>query len=1389
MRRVHRNSLCDGMNRTLNDLPRPITKTICLMKTEISLRTNPLAGFARGGLRTAAAAAAMLFCAGNLLANTVTLLSGGPGAGYVDGDITTQALFNTPSGLAIDSSGNYLFVADRNNNAVRELEFDINTAGTILVYTNNVQANNLFSQPIGVALDQYNNLFVLDRGNGKNGNVLVFDYTGELILTNLSNITNAVGIAVDQNDNMFVTASNRVIEVTAGGMVTNLATITATNCSLGGIVVKHNGLLAVCDTGRNGILLINPDSGVVTTNAGFHGRGDFVSLNNFAYSNQATFFQPSGITESGDGTLIVTDFGNDRVKAVLANGIVTNVYGVTSNDWVSPWPGYEDGNVTLPDEPGGVAGRCEFGIVLAPDGSLYVSEDYYHILRHVTDTPFVPEPIPPSAPSGLTAIVVTNAGALQVNLQWTASQSGVVTNYLVEVSKTSGGPYTIIGTTTATTFIDTGAEGDLEPGYTNYYVIQAEGSDTESLYSNEAGVGIPVLPPAPPVIGWFDYEWNGLDYISTFHPLTNGPVTVDNDLNYAITNPVVIPTYYISGLTPLPITPTNGDPSPPQYQNGVPSVPSLQTPLPITVYSNLTIEAISKNAGGYSSIATAQITYQCAAPAIIGNTNAAQFYLSDVTTNVIYFYTTDGTDPLTNQLASQEIVATNLTMPIGIDISTNFVFSVRAFRGGYLPSGLLTNIFLAQNFLANELTWGFASGYCSSTFVGSPGEIFYAPVTLTTLGNASIYSMGFDMVVTNLGAHAVPPGDFYFEPMLMEPATESNTDISVLTPIPPYEFVGEDSSPPPPSQLRSFNNTNFVDLEITDTNLNELAVSWFEMYGKTNLYNTTAQTLISHSEAFIEEIPDGSHPNQVIVGGYAFQIPTNAVPGEQYEIQFQRPSADNDGIGGNGANVVIEVPTTGSLSNGPVNGIKMVTVGQPKYLVGDVNPFYWFNAGNFGTGDLINNWVSDVQDVFDAAIYQLNAPPAGSDFFDAMDSAGGIGAYDAAAGYWTNANITASTAQRNALFNVNDATTIDEMAFGDGTLDVCDVYVTLLRSQFQDLYWFQRFYTNDPVNGVFGRVAMAILSQTNVDGGVSSPGGSPGAGPAPNQAPISITNTPVVHFAAGDYQATADTTISVPVTATVYGLNPMRLLMFNAFVTPLDGSPALTSTITFSPNAPFNNTSLYNPPNTFGLETNSSANCAETFLPVTFPIPSNVGIIGSNIIGYLNIPIPANATSSSAYAISFAHASGSPNGLISFPKTTYTGLITLSSRTNSTYNDGIPDTWRLRYFGTIYNQLSVSNADADGTGLNNWQKYLAGLNPTDPTSVLNEGTDQPMAQNPQDLVLYWPSVSGQTYIIKRSPTLFPGQWTSISTNIGDGTYMEIHDTSGGSYRYYQVTTP
>ncbi|HEX3627757.1 MAG TPA: hypothetical protein VH280_20295 [Verrucomicrobiae bacterium] len=1359
------------------------------MKTEIYPRRGPLARSARLALCGAAVIATLT--AGTLsAAPSVQTLGGGDSTshtGYKDGE-TLYALFNTPKGLALDGSGD-LFIADYGNNAIRMLT-DLggpNNGETLTYATNGVNA------PVGVVVDSADNLYILNRGGtgavSTNGTIVEYDVYGLLVGTNASHLTNAAAIALDKSGNIYVTErTNLVVEYTAATNFT-VATVTATNALLQGIAVLPSGNLAVCDSRRNGIYTIDPGTGIWTTNAGFNGVGDGTGPNNIGIPNSlAKFVNPYGVAAAGDGTLIVSDYGNDRVKVITAAGITTNLYGVSSNDWVSEtpplqYPGWVDGTVAVPDALAGVAGRSQAGVVLSPDGTtIYTTEDYYDLIRRTTGASFATFVTAPAAPIGLSAVVQTNGqGLLQVVLTWSPVTTGNVTNYLVESAPSSGGPYTIIGETTGTTFTDTTVSSG---GKQYFYVIQAANSGGPGPISQEVSVTTPTLPPAPPTIGWYDYEFIYPEVVSVFHPLTNAVYVTYNDLSYAVDyDGTVGQAFYISGPTPF----TNS----PNAQNGTTigtfspgKLPTDSEPtLIVSTYSNLTIKAITEATAStvYSAVSSVQIIYQCATPVLINATNAALFYISDATTNVTYYYTTDGTDPLTNQIQSQSLIATNSVMTIGVNVSSNFTCSVRAFRSGYMPSTLVSTPFFAKNFQANELTWGFASGYCSSKFVASPGQIFYAPVTLTTLPGTSIYSMGFNMTVTNLGPDPVPFDDYSFSSMLDAPTTQSNTTVTVYYPILPLEFVGLFANPPPPGQIVNYNGTNFENMVTYGTN-NELAVAWVEMYGKTNLYVTTKQTLISYSEAFLTQLT--ASPG-VIVGGYSFQVPTNAQPGEQYEIHLQNPAADNDGMGADGSAVMMDVPTDGSLSNGPINGIKIVTVGQPRYMAGDVYPFDWFNAGDFGKGDL-SDWIDDIQEVFDYAIYDLNPPQVGSDFADAMDSAGGFGAYDAAAGYWTNSNVTATGAAENALFDPNN-NNLNTMPFGNGVLDICDVYVTFLRANFPNLYWWQRFYTNDTVNGVFARVAIPITSHTNVSNGVSSPAGRFSLKSAMvSTGPVSITNTPTIHFAAGDYVVSAgQTNLSIPVTATVYGQYPLCMLMFNVSVTPLDGSPDITTPVTFSPNAPFNNSSIYNS----GVASNSTVNCAQAFLPVTYPVSSSAYVTGSNVIGYLNVTIPANAPASSAYALSFAHASASPNGLVSFPRTTYTGLITLSSRTNSTYNDGIPDSWRLRYFGTINNELSVSNADADGTGMNNGQKYLAGLDPTDPTSVLKAGTDQKMAQSPQDMVLYWPTVNGQTYVIKRSPTLFPGQWTAISTNIGDGTYMEIHDTSGGPNRYYEVTTP
>src|SRR5206468_12688358 len=175
--------------------------------------------------------------------------------------------------------------------------------------------------------------------------------------------------------------------------------------------------------------------------------------------------------------------------------------------------------------------------------------------------------------------------------------------------------------------------------------------------------------------------------------------------------------------------------------------------------------------------------------------------------------------------------------------------------------------------------------------------------------------------------------------------------------------------------------------------------------------------------------------------------------------------------------------------------------------------------------------------------------------------------------------------------------------------------------------------------------------------------------------------------------------------------------------------------------------------------------------------PAITGLSGDVQLGTLQITLPSDCPVNAAYAIHFDHASASPNGIVSFPRQVRTGLLTRSDRSASSFNDGIPDEWRLRYFGTLNNLLSQATADADGDGANNWQEYKAGTDPNDSASVLRASASKaPGSQQP--FTIRWPSVEGKRYEVQRSVTLFGDSWSPVSTK--DGTGLEIQFQDGDS---------
>jgi 1,4-alpha-glucan branching enzyme len=84
--------------------------------------------------------------------------------------------------------------------------------------------------------------------------------------------------------------------------------------------------------------------------------------------------------------------------------------------------------------------------------------------------------------------------------------------------------------------------------------------------------------------------------------------------------------------------------------------------------------------------------------------------------------------------------------------------------------------------------------------------------------------------------------------------------------------------------------------------------------------------------------------------------------------------------------------------------------------------------------------------------------------------------------------------------------------------------------------------------------------------------------------------------------------------------------------------------------------------------------------------------------------------------------------------------------------DGIPDWWRLLWFGnsSFTDATSCASCDFDGTGQNNFFKYVAGLNPTDPTQIF---TVQIAASNQVINLTFGPINSNLSYTVQSSPDL------------------------------------
>ncbi|MDT9722113.1 chitobiase/beta-hexosaminidase C-terminal domain-containing protein [Paenibacillus sp. ClWae2A] len=225
-------------------------------------------------------------------------------------DITGEAIFNRPLGIAVDSFGS-MYVVNYQSYKINKL---VNGA----TEWTNITGSESFKSPTGVAVDNAGNVYVADRGNRKikklsSGTSEWLDITGaENMYPN--------GLAVTSSGDVYVADSSGKIKKLASGE-TNWTDITGTEsfASTYGIAIDGAGNMYVADINKRKIKKLP---------SGANKWMDITTTGNFT--------SPAAITVDNIGNVYVADGATNKIKR-LKNGAVRweNITG--SESFLTPF--------------------------------------------------------------------------------------------------------------------------------------------------------------------------------------------------------------------------------------------------------------------------------------------------------------------------------------------------------------------------------------------------------------------------------------------------------------------------------------------------------------------------------------------------------------------------------------------------------------------------------------------------------------------------------------------------------------------------------------------------------------------------------------------------------------------------------------------------------------------------------------------------------------------------------------------------------------------------------------------------------------------------------------------------------------------------------------------
>ena len=202
--------------------------------------------------------------------------------------------FSAPTSVAVDAAGN-AFVTNNGDNTILK----VTPGGIASVFAGKAGANGgqdgaggaaRFATPRGIAIDEAGNLYVADEGNSN-----IRKITPAGVVSTLAGTAGQSGSA-DGTGPAARFAAPRALTADAAGNV------------------------YVADTDNSTIRKITP-AGAVTTLAGRAGEAGAAN----GPGNVARFSEPRGIAVDAPGNIYVADSGNQSIRQITPEGVVTTV--------------------------------------------------------------------------------------------------------------------------------------------------------------------------------------------------------------------------------------------------------------------------------------------------------------------------------------------------------------------------------------------------------------------------------------------------------------------------------------------------------------------------------------------------------------------------------------------------------------------------------------------------------------------------------------------------------------------------------------------------------------------------------------------------------------------------------------------------------------------------------------------------------------------------------------------------------------------------------------------------------------------------------------------------------------------------------------------------------